>query len=66
MQEFENLSTDVLLELLPDHLNLCRNSNAPENDRWRFYNKAHEEYIEPGASSARELLLDFVADGDKQ
>lgn len=50
-------TTDELLETLPNHLHLARNDKADVSDRWRVYNTHTQKYIEPGASTARELLV---------
>jgi len=57
MQNYEILTTDELLEMLPNHLHLARNENAEHHDRWRIYNRAHKKYLDPGTSTARELLI---------
>ena len=51
------MTTDDLLEQLPDHLQLARNSNAPEHDRWRIWNRATGQVIAPGFATARDLLI---------
>jgi len=51
------MTTDELLELLPNNLHVARNDNAPEHDRWRIYNSATHQYVEPGFSTARELMI---------
>lgn len=51
------ISTDELLERLPNNLHLARNDNAPEHDRWRIYNSHTEKYVEPGFPNARDLML---------
>lgn len=55
--EYEDLTTDQLLEALPQHLHAARNDNAEPHDRWRIYNMASREYIEPGKASVRDLLI---------
>lgn len=49
-----------LLEKLPNRLHLARNDNAEENDRWRFYNIAQDDYISPGYATAKEAMLDLM------
>lgn len=54
---YENMTTDDLLERLPNNLHLARNDNAPDHDRWRIYNSATQKYTEPGAPNAREVMI---------
>lgn len=61
----ENLTTEELLEKLPDHLFLTQNSNAEENDRWRIFNRATDEYIHMNASTAREALINLYKKMDE-
>ena len=58
--ELDDYATDDLLERLPSHLHLARNGIAPEHDRWRLYNCASGEYIAPGYSTAREVLIAYI------
>ncbi len=52
----------AILEKLPDNLHLARNSNAPENDRWRLYNSSNHRYLETtGASSPIECVEKYLA-----
>lgn len=55
--DFEDLTTEQLLETLPQHLHVARNDNANPHDRWRIYNMTSKEYIEPGAQNVRQLLV---------
>lgn len=55
--KYEGLTTDELLDKLPCHLHLARNTNADPVDRWRLYNIASDQYVEPGKPTARELLI---------
>jgi len=55
--DFEQKSTDDLLELLPSNLHLARNENAAAHDRWRIYNAFTQKYTEPGADTARNILV---------
>ena len=64
--QYDEMSTDELLELLPNNLHLARNDNAPEHDRFRVYNSAIGQYEEPGASSARDLLVSMLTRIDEQ
>ncbi len=64
--EYENLTTDELLENLPNNLHLTRNDNAPWHDRWRIYNNHTKKHIEPGCLTARELLLYTLDQLEKQ
>lgn len=57
MPKFEEMTTDELLEQLPNNLHVARNDNAPEYDRWRIYNSHTEKYVEPGFPTARELMI---------
>lgn len=57
MPKFDDMTTDELLEQLPNNLHIARNDNAPEHDRWRIYNTATEKYVEPGFPNARELMI---------
>lgn len=52
-----DLTTDQLLEMLPNHLHLAHNSNANDGDRWRFWNIAQNMYTAVGYPSARCALL---------
>lgn len=64
--DYSGLTTDELLELLPNHLQLARNENAPAHDRWRVYNPFTQEHIEPGQKTARELLIATLTKNDLQ
>lgn len=55
--QYEEMTTDALLEKLPNNLHLARNDNAPDHDRWRIYNSATQKYAEPGAPTAREMMI---------
>lgn len=55
--EYEDLTTDQLLEVLPQHLHVARNDNAESHDRWRIYNMASKKYLEPGSHNVRQLLI---------
>jgi len=55
-----DLPTDELLELLPDNLQVARNSLASSNDRYRFYNLARHEFTTNGFATVRELILDML------
>lgn len=55
--EYEDLTTDQLLEALPQHLHVARNDNAEPHDRWRIYNTASEKYLEPGSNNVRQLIV---------
>lgn len=54
---YEDLTTDQLLEVLPHHLHVARNDNAESHDRWRIYNMSSGKYVEPGKAVVRELLI---------
>lgn len=54
------MTTDELLEKLPNNLHLARNDNAPEHDRWRIYNWHTKKYVEPGAATAHQLLVETI------
>lgn len=54
---YEKMTTDALLERLPDNLHLARNSSAGSYDRWRIFNSFTGKYVEPGKPSARDLLI---------
>lgn len=54
---YEDLTTDQLLEVLPHHLHVARNDNAELHDRWRIYNMSSGKYVEPGKAVVRELLI---------
>ena len=66
MSLYDDFTTDELLDCLPNHLHLARNSNAPDHDRWRIYSDATKKYIEPGMKTARELLVYTLERNDKQ
>ena len=53
----EKMTTDELLELLPDNLHLSKNSNAPSHDRWRIYNSFTGKNPKPGFARPRRLLV---------
>ena len=57
MTKFDDMTTDELLEQLPNNLHVARNDNAPERDRWRIYNSHTQKYVEPGFQTARELMI---------
>lgn len=57
MKNFNDMTTDELLEELPNNLHLARNGNAREDDRWRIFNSHTGQYVEPGYATARELLV---------
>ncbi len=57
MPKFKDMTTNELLEHLPDNLHLARNGDAPEHDRWRIYNSHTKEYQEPGFPTARDLMV---------
>ncbi len=59
-KSYNNLTTDELLDLLPDMLCVARKSHADENDRFRIYNRNTEEYARHGFSSARELIIHML------
>lgn len=56
------MTTDELLEKMPDHLSLVKNSKADKNDRWRVYNFATDEYVKMDAKTAREALIKTLED----
>ena len=60
------LSTDELLEKLPDNLHLARNSNAPDHDKWRIFNSVTSKYIEPGFDNPKALLIHTIEKLEKQ
>ena len=55
--QFDHLTTEELLERMPDNLHLAKNSNAPEHDKWRVFNSHTKKYVEPGFGTARDLML---------
>lgn len=63
---FGEMTTDALLDLIPNHLHLARNSNAPDHDRFRFYSTATKQYLEPGKPTAREATIALLELIEKQ
>ena len=63
---YNEMATDELLELMPDNLHLAKNSNAPEHDRWRVFNSHTKKYVEPGFSTAKELMIHALTRIDEQ
>lgn len=51
----------MLLDRLPNHLHLVRNSNAPEHDRFRLYSSVTHEYFEKfSGSSPDEVMQKYI------
>jgi len=57
MTNFKTMTTDQLLEKMPDNLMLMKNENAPDNDRYRIYNAFTKNTVKPGFSTAKALLI---------
>ena len=57
---YDLITTDALLEGLPDHLLLVRNSNADAGDKWRVYNIVTREFIPLQARTAREAIINLL------
>ena len=62
MIEFKNLTTDELLDALPDNLMPMKNSNAPDFDRWRIYNYVTKKVVEGGHETAHKLLVNCLSE----
>lgn len=54
---YEDLTTDELLDALPQHLHVAKNDFADPADKWRIFNTVTEQYIAPGYETARQLLI---------
>ena len=57
MTDFKTMTTDQLLEKLPDNLMLMKNENADDNDRWRIHNAFTKNSVKPGFPTAKDLLI---------
>ncbi|MES9901099.1 MAG: hypothetical protein ABW168_00285 [Sedimenticola sp.] len=63
---YADMTTDELLELLPNNLHVARNDNAASNDRWRIFNSHTKKYVEPGYPTARTLMIGAMVRIDEQ
>lgn len=63
---YDDKTTDELLELIPNNLHLARNSDAPDRDRFRMFNSANGKYIEPGAKTGRRAIIKMLEKIDIQ
>ncbi|WP_339145231.1 hypothetical protein [Pseudoalteromonas galatheae] len=59
--ELEKKTTDELLDMWPSpHLHIVKNPKANDSDKWRVFNMVSQTYVEPGYSTARELLIHIL------
>ena len=56
-KKYELMSTDELLEIMPDNLQLARNDNADPDGKWRAYNRCTDNYCEPGFPTAKAMMI---------
>jgi len=59
-EEYKKMTTDELLDALPDHLYVARNDEADPEDRWRIYNRVTKKYIDPGYPTVRDLMINTL------
>ena len=53
---------EELINHLPSHLHISRNEYAREDDRYRLYSTATEEYIEKfNGATVEEVMLKYIA-----
>jgi len=55
----------MLLDRLPNHLHLSRNSNAPEFDRWRLYSSVTHEYFEKFSGATPDEVMQKYVDWEE-
>ena len=55
----------MLLDRLPNHLHLARNSNAPEFDRWRLYSSVTHEYFEKFSGATPDEVMQKYVDWEE-
>ena len=55
--KYEAMTTDALLELMPDNLHLEKNSKTPAHDTWRVFNSHTKKYVEPSFGTEKELMV---------
>ena len=55
----------MLLDRLPNHLHLARNSNAPEFDRWRLYSSVTHEYFERFSGATPDEVMQKYVDWEE-
>ena len=63
---YNNMTLEELLNILPDNLHVARNDNADENNRWKIFNRVLNKYVGGGFPSARELIIGTLTKIDGQ
>jgi len=64
MKNYEDISTDELLEMLPNKLHLTKNDNAAPVHKWCMFNMDTFEFDGNCAPTARELMIQTYSEID--
>lgn len=63
---YDEMSTDELLNIMPDNLLLMRNDNKEPEKRWRLYNTLTKKRCSCWGLTARDLMIKTLKDLDWQ